>query len=91
MGFKNDHAFCRHAFAGVAMHDTCPVMYLAHPELFRAEEAGVYVETRGSITRGKTVTDLYSDKQFETKHARVVLGVDRDRFIAIVKDCIKTI
>lgn len=47
------------------MHDTCPVMYLAHPELFRAEEAGVYVETRGSITRGKTVTDLYSDKQFE--------------------------
>ena len=78
-------------FAGVAMHDTCPVMYLAHPELFRAEEAGVYVETRGSITRGKTVTDLYSDKQFETKNARVVLGVDRDRFIAIVKDCIKTI
>ncbi len=78
-------------FAGVAMHDTCPVMYLAHPELFRVEEAGVYVETRGSITRGKTVTDLYSDKQFETKNARVVLGVDRDRFIAIVKDCIKTI
>ena len=78
-------------FAGVAMHDTCPVMYLAHPELFRAEEAGVYVETRGSITRGKTVTDLYSDKQFKTKNARVVLGVDRDRFIAIVKDCIKTI
>ena len=64
---------------------------VAHPELFRAEEAGVYVETRGSITRGKTVTDLYSDKQFETKNARVVLGVDRDRFIAIVKDCIKTI
>ena len=78
-------------FAGVAMHDTCPVMYLAHPELFRAEEAGVYVEPRGSSTRGKTVTDLYSDKQFETKNARVVLGVDRDRFIAIVKDCIKTI
>ena len=78
-------------FAGVAMHDTCPVMYLAHPELFRAEEAGVYVETRGSITRGKTVTDLYSDKQFETKNARVVLGVDRDRFIAIVKDCIRTL
>ena len=76
---------------GVAQHDSCPVMYLAHPELFRAEEAGVYVETRGSITRGKTVTDLYSDKQFETKNARVVLGVDRDRFIAIVKDCIKTI
>lgn len=78
-------------FAGVAMHDTCPVMYLAHPELFEAEEAGVYVETKGAITRGKTVTDLWSDKQFEKKNAQVVLKVDRDRFIAILKDCIKKI
>ncbi len=61
------------------------------PELFRAEEAGVYVETRGSITRGKTVTDLYSDKQFETKNAMVVLGVDRDKFIGVLKDCIRKI
>lgn len=66
-------------------------MYLAHPEFFRAEEAGVYVETRGSITRGKTVTDLFSDKQFETKNAMVVLGVDRDKFIGILKDCIRKI
>ena len=78
-------------FAGVAMHDTCPVMYLAHPELFEAEEAGVYVETKGAITRGKTVTDLWSDKQFEKKNAQLVLKVDRDRFIAILKDCIKKI
>lgn len=78
-------------FAGVAMHDACPVMYLAHPELFKAEQAGVYVETRGSITRGKTVTDLYSDKQFEQKNALVVLDVDRDRFIDILKDCIRRI
>ena len=85
-------AFCKSiGLPGVAMHDACPVMYLAHPELFRAEEAGVYVETRGSITRGKTVTDLYSDKQFETKNAMVVLGVDRDKFIGILKDCIRKI
>ena len=38
---------------GVAMHDSCPVVYLVHPEYFEAEEAGVYVETRGSITNGK--------------------------------------
>ena len=84
--------FCKSiGLPGVAMHDACPVMYLAHPELFRAEEAGVYVETRGSITRGKTVTDLYSDKQFETKNAMVVLGVDRDKFIGVLKDCIRKI
>ena len=76
---------------GVAMHDACPVFYLARPELFRAEEAGVYIETQGSITRGKTVTDLWSDKQFETKNALVVLDVDRDRMIAALKDCIRSL
>ena len=56
-------AFCKSiGLPGVAMHDACPVMYLAHPEFFRAEEAGVYVETRGSITRGKTCL-LYTSKQ----------------------------
>ena len=77
--------------SGVAMHDSCPVMYLAHPELFHAEPAGVYVETQGTITRGKTVTDLYSDKQFDKKNATVVLDVDRDAFIRILKDCIRSI
>ena len=52
------------------MHDACPVMYLAHPELFEGEEAGVVVETRGTITNGKTVTDLWSDKQFSFNYAQ---------------------
>ena len=81
----------KYGLSGVAMHDACPVLYLAHPELFKAERAGVYVETQGSVTRGKTVTDLYSDKQFETKNAMVVLGVDRDKFIGVLKDCIRKI
>ena len=76
---------------GVAMHDSCPVLYLVHPELFRTEEAGVRIETRSTLTLGKTVTDLYSDKQFDEKNATVVLDVDRDRFIEILKDCIKAI
>ena len=78
-------------FAGVPMHDSCPVLYLVHPELFRAEEAGVKVETKGQLTLGKTVTDLYSDKQFEKKNATVVLDVDRDGFIRVLKDCIRSI
>lgn len=32
---------------GVAQHDSCPVMYLAHPELFEGRMAGVFVETAG--------------------------------------------
>ena len=41
--------------------------------------------------RDRTVTDLFSDKQFETKNAMVVLGVDRDKFIGVLKDCIRKI
>lgn len=76
---------------GVAQHDSCPVMYLAHPELFSGEMAGVFVETQGAITLGKTVTDLRSDKKFDVKNAMVLLHVDRDAFIQILKSCIKSL
>ena len=68
------------------MHDSCPVMYLAHPELFSGEEAGVVVETRGTITNGKTVTDLYSDKQFPFKNATVMLHAENREIIRILKE-----
>ena len=81
----------RYGVDGVSMHDSCPVMYLAHPELFEGEEAGVVVETRGTITNGKTVTDLYSDKQFPFKNALVMLKVDADAFIRILKEQIVSV
>ncbi len=65
---------------GFCIHDACPVFYLAHPECFEGEKAGVFVETQGSITLGKTVTDLYSDRQFEVKNALVLLHIDRTAF-----------
>lgn len=76
---------------GVQMHDSCPVLYLACPEIFEAEEAGVVVETKSELTRGKSVTDLYSDKQFEFKNALVVLDVDRKAFSEKLKELIKGI
>lgn len=71
---------------GLCCHDTCPVLFLTHPELFSGEEAGVYVETRGTVTFGKTVTDLWSDKQFPEHHVFVVLDVDRNRFVGTVRN-----
>ncbi len=71
---------------GVAQHDSCPVMYLAHPELFTGQEAGVFVETQGALTLGKTVTDLWSDKKFDRKTALVLLTVDRERFVSILRE-----
>ena len=76
---------------GVAQHDSCPIMYLAHPELFEGQMAGVFVETQAEITLGKTVTDLQSDKKFGKKNALVLLKLDREAFMQILKDCIRTL
>lgn len=71
---------------GWCIHDTVPVWYLLHPEWFTAREAGVYVETRSELTRGKTVTDLFSDKKFPEKNATVVLSIDRERFADAMRE-----
>lgn len=75
----------------MAQHDSCPVMYLAHPELFEGRTAGVFVETQGAVTLGKTVTDLQSDKKFGVQNALVLLHLDREKFMQILKDCIRTL
>ena len=66
---------------GFCIHDAVPVYYLAHPEMFEGEEAGVFVETQSELTLGKTVTDLYSDRQFDVKNTFVVLKIDREVFL----------
>ena len=73
---------------GICMHDSCPLLYIVHPELFRGEEAGVFVETRADLTLGKTVTDLYSDHQFEVKNAMVMLDIDRDVMVHILREAL---
>lgn len=85
------HALAWHEAAGnsgLVLHDVCPVLYLTHPDIFQGEEAGVYVETRGAITTGKTVTDLWSDRQFPDRHVTVVLDVNRERFVELVRNAV---
>ena len=78
---------------GLHIHDVNPVLYTVYPELYTAEEAGVFVETRGYITRGKTVSDRDTDVKFGVKNATVVLDVDRvrfkDLFIELLQETIK--
>ena len=71
--------------------DTGKYLYLAHPELFEGKMAGVFVETQAELTLGKTVTDLQSDKKFEQKNALVLLKLDREAFMRLLKDCIRTL
>ena len=78
-----------HGVDGMALHDPTAILYPLYPELFSGEEAGVAVETKGTITYGKTVTDLFSDKQFPFKNALVMLDVDREKLIHTVMDLLK--
>lgn len=75
---------------GVCLHDVCPMLYLKYPEIFELEEAGVYVETQAELTLGKTVTDLFSDHQFEKKNAMVALRVDREAFFRHFSDALQS-
>ena len=68
---------------GVVAHDVCPVLYSVWPEMFSGEEAGVFVETRGRITRGKTVSDRITDVKFGRKNTRILLDVDKKRFVEV--------
>ena len=64
---------------GVCMHDPLTVLYADDDSYFETEHVGIRVETKGKLTRGKTVTDLYSDKQME-HNASFVTKADREEF-----------
>lgn len=65
------------------------MLYLTHPELFTGRQAGVHVETRGTVTYAKTVTDLDSDAKFPERNVFVVLGVDRAGFATHVTEALR--
>ncbi|MDO5110687.1 MAG: nucleoside hydrolase [Clostridia bacterium] len=64
---------------GMCMHDPVAVLYAVEDALFTTEHVGIRIETKGPLTYGKTVTDLYSDKQIE-HNAYIVTDVDREGF-----------
>ena len=70
---------------GAALHDPLAVVYAADDSLCTSAECFVGVETRGSITRGMTVTDRYSDTKLE-RNGHLVETVDRAAFVARVLD-----
>ncbi|WP_312045038.1 nucleoside hydrolase [Anaerotignum sp.] len=72
-------------YKGVALHDPAAVLYAVDDSIFETHHVGIRVETKGQITLGKTVTDLYSDKQFE-HNAYIVTNVDRQAFRDKIKN-----
>ncbi len=64
---------------GVPLHDPCTVMYLIHPELFETKDYHVDVETKGELTYGQTVVDVWGTTG-KTPNAKVMLRADRKKF-----------
>ncbi len=82
--------FCKKVgLKGAPIHDACAIVYLENKKLFTFDRAWVRVETKGDITRGKTVTDIFSDKKMEPKNVQVANYVDRDGFVEIVKTTLR--
>lgn len=65
---------------GAPMHDPCAMLCAIDPTLFTSVRCWVGVERAGVHTRGKTVTDAFSDAK-RTPNTDLVLDVDRPRFV----------
>jgi purine nucleosidase len=61
---------------GPPVHDVCAVAWVAQPDLFRLDPAGIQIETAGQLTAGMTVTDF----EVSPGNALVAMGIDVDRF-----------
>lgn len=70
---------------GMSLHDPAAVLYADDPSIFETHPVGVRVETKGPLSIGRTVTDLYSDAQWE-KNAFIVTDIDRKKFFKRVLD-----
>ncbi|MDO5440513.1 MAG: nucleoside hydrolase [Erysipelotrichaceae bacterium] len=75
----------------MCLHDTCPIAYLSHPELFSGKKCSVYVETQSKLSIGRTVSDCFAHSEylFKNKNCTVMLNVDRDKLAKIVLDSFK--
>lgn len=75
---------------GMVLHDVCPIMALAYPDFFTTKLAGVFVETQGQLTMGKTVCDLYSDYHFADRHVMVATDVLRADFVRALSELLQS-
>ena len=72
-------------YDGAPMHDPCAVAVLLKPELFDLREMYVQIETKGEYCRGMTI-----GSKSETPNALVAMGVDREAFVKLLIEAVKT-
>ncbi len=87
--FEQYHENPKWGFTGAPLHDPCAIAWLIDPTMFTTEKMNVDVETQGDLTRGETVCDYY-ELTGKPKNTEVMLDIDREKFIKLIMDSIKS-
>ena len=73
---------------GIPLHDPCCVAAIIEPDLITTQPMNVQVETKSELTIGRTVCDVLGVTG-QPPTAEVGVDIDRERFVAIVMDCLE--
>lgn len=87
--FEQYHENPKWGFKGAPLHDPCTIAWLIDPTMFKTDRMNVDVETQGDLTRGETVCDYYL-LTGKPQNTEVMLDIDRERFIKLVMDSLKS-
>lgn len=80
----------RYGWDGSPIHDAVVIAHLAMPDLVETRAYRVDVETVSPLTRGRTVVDLYHQTGLPP-NAEVGGRIDRERFIEVLIDAVRTV
>lgn len=87
--FELYHETPKWGFFGAPLHDPCTIAWLIDPDMFESRLMNVDVETKGELTTGETVCDYY-ELTGKPKNTDVLLDIDREKFIQLIMDSLKT-
>lgn len=76
-------------FKGVPLHDPAAMATAIDEGLLETKLLHVDIETKGNITRGKTVVDIYGVTG-KKPNANVAVDIDREKFINLFKRLLKS-
>ena len=65
---------------GCPMHDSCAIMGIINPEIFKYEKASIEMDLNGLITRGSLIVDRRADeRKFGSINGRIYLHTEREK------------
>lgn len=79
----------RYHMEGAPLHDPCAVLYLIKPELIKIKEMFVQIETKGELTSGRTVCDIWGVTG-KDPNIKVGVGLNHTGFVDTLVDALKT-